>query len=542
MLRMGPMLPMCQRCNQELQAVSPKGVEVFSCPRYHGTLLSDGQRALVLEAMSAELLKAFNPGLTMKLTTAALLVLLVTPGCGGGGSGGDAAAGGAPGGADGRLDAAAGDDGAAGAAATPDGAAGADAAVEAAPFVCDAAPTTQLPFVFIREQSFTTDTTATYTVPKGFRVHGTVTLPALPANGKLSFGRMTATAEDGMLGAEVSVEGSAGNSFEYDLVVPAGRTTLVTYLQVDFTGADEGASISRTARESIEVCGDQLHDVALPALGPLHETALMLSGLKAFDPLIGVARQTTFSLQSADGSLSMGATADTDVGDVASERAMTPATTLQAWIDVEAAGKGPPESMREGGFRAFVRATDVPSAASVEAVLPALVKLSGTISDPNHRLQTGMQHAISCDGAGESSSADYSDDAPSYRTYVRKGPGCRLSNSFQTPLVTTFASNENHAGTITIPYPGELVVTSADLVRDFTVPATGPTVTIDVVVEDAVHTQISGARVRALSTAVAEPALANARFDTNFATTDDMAHAKLHVLPGTYRWVEIVLY
>jgi hypothetical protein len=475
-----------------------------------------------------------------------LLVLLVTAGCGGGGHAGDAVAGGANGGTGGALDAAAGE------AATPDGAAGeggagADAAIEAAPFVCDAAPTTQLPFAFlVVDQSFTADTTATYTVPKGFRVHGTVTLPALPPNGKLSFGRMTATAQDPMLAgmpvAEVAIEGGAGNSFKYDLVVPAGRMTLVTYLQVDFTGADEGASISRTARESIDVCGDQVHDVALPALGSLHETALMLTGLSAFDPLIGVVRQTTFSLQSADGTLSVGATADSDVGDVASERAMTPATTLQAWIDVEDAGKEPPESMREGGYRAFVRAADVPSAASVEAVLPALVKISGTVSDPSQVLQTDMEHAISCEGVGESSSGDYSDNALSFRTYVRKGPGCRLSNTFVAPLVATHASNENYAGTLTIPFPGELVATGADLVRDFTVPAIGPPVTIDVLVEDAEHTTISGARVRALSTALAAPALANARFDTGFATTDDTAHAKLHVLPGTYRWIEIVLY
>jgi hypothetical protein len=373
-----------------------------------------------------------------------------------------------------------------------------------------------------------------------------VTLPALPANGKLSFGRMTATAETGLPVAEASIDGDGGdgNSFQYDLVVPACRLTLDSYFQVDFSGADEGASLSRTARESLEVCGDQLHDVALPALGPLHETALMLTGLSAFDPLIGVDRQTTFSLQSADGSLSVGATSDTDVGDVASERAMTPAGTLQAWIRVGDGGKQPPEMMRQGGFLTTVRAADVPAAASVEQVLPALVKISGTISDPNGRLETDLQQEISCEGAaGESAFADYFDDALTYRTYVRKGPPCRLSNTFLTPLVATRAPNENHAGTLTIPFPGELVATGADIVRDFTVPAIGPPVTIDVLVEDAEHTQIgSGARVRALSTALAAPALANARFDTGLAAADDTAHAKLHVLPGMYRWVLVVLY
>ena len=55
------MLPSCPRCHAELEAVSPKGVEVLSCPRCHGTLLSDGQLPLVLEAMSAEMARAFNP-------------------------------------------------------------------------------------------------------------------------------------------------------------------------------------------------------------------------------------------------------------------------------------------------------------------------------------------------------------------------------------------------------------------------------------------------------------------------------------------------
>ncbi|MDB4980575.1 MAG: hypothetical protein JWM82_1327, partial [Myxococcales bacterium] len=152
------------------------------------------------------------------------------------------------------------------------------------------------------------------------------------------------------------------------------------------------------------------------------------------------------------------------------------------------------------------------------------------------------QQEVSCEGAGESAFGDYFQDALSYRTFVRKGPGCRLSTTFQTPLVATYASNENHAATFTIPFPGELVSTGADIVRDFTLPALDPPVTIDVLVEDAEHTQIAGARVRALSTALAAPTLANTRFDTNFATADDTAHAKLHVLPGMYRWVEIVLY
>ena len=58
---MGAMLPVCPRCNEELQAVAPKGVEVLSCPKCHGTLLADGQLPIVLEAMSAEMATAFNP-------------------------------------------------------------------------------------------------------------------------------------------------------------------------------------------------------------------------------------------------------------------------------------------------------------------------------------------------------------------------------------------------------------------------------------------------------------------------------------------------
>jgi Zn-finger nucleic acid-binding protein len=58
---MSAMLPVCPRCNRELEAVAPKGVEVLSCPKCHGTLLSDGQLPLVLEAMSAALAQAFSP-------------------------------------------------------------------------------------------------------------------------------------------------------------------------------------------------------------------------------------------------------------------------------------------------------------------------------------------------------------------------------------------------------------------------------------------------------------------------------------------------
>jgi Zn-finger nucleic acid-binding protein len=58
---MSAVLPTCPRCQGELEAVSPKGVQVLSCPKCHGTLLADGQLPVLLEVMSAELVKAFNP-------------------------------------------------------------------------------------------------------------------------------------------------------------------------------------------------------------------------------------------------------------------------------------------------------------------------------------------------------------------------------------------------------------------------------------------------------------------------------------------------
>jgi Zn-finger nucleic acid-binding protein len=51
----------CPRCSEALAQVELKGVGVQSCPKCTGTLLTQPRLATVLEAMSYELLKSFNP-------------------------------------------------------------------------------------------------------------------------------------------------------------------------------------------------------------------------------------------------------------------------------------------------------------------------------------------------------------------------------------------------------------------------------------------------------------------------------------------------
>jgi Zn-finger nucleic acid-binding protein len=53
--------PKCPRCSEPLAHVEVKGVGVQSCQRCSGTLLAPPRLTAVMEAMSVELLKEFNP-------------------------------------------------------------------------------------------------------------------------------------------------------------------------------------------------------------------------------------------------------------------------------------------------------------------------------------------------------------------------------------------------------------------------------------------------------------------------------------------------
>jgi Zn-finger nucleic acid-binding protein len=51
----------CQRCREPLEVVDLSGVSVHACAKCHGTRLGRAELPRVLEAMSAELLKTFDP-------------------------------------------------------------------------------------------------------------------------------------------------------------------------------------------------------------------------------------------------------------------------------------------------------------------------------------------------------------------------------------------------------------------------------------------------------------------------------------------------
>jgi Zn-finger nucleic acid-binding protein len=57
--------PGCPRCRASLRPVDLKGVGVHACATCHGTRLSGTRLALVLEALSAELLATFDPDTTL---------------------------------------------------------------------------------------------------------------------------------------------------------------------------------------------------------------------------------------------------------------------------------------------------------------------------------------------------------------------------------------------------------------------------------------------------------------------------------------------
>lgn len=72
--------PVCPRCGEPLSDVTLDRVAVSACAKCHGTRLTPPQLGRVLEAMSAELLKSFDPDTRLEPVNAAS-ARLACPSC-----------------------------------------------------------------------------------------------------------------------------------------------------------------------------------------------------------------------------------------------------------------------------------------------------------------------------------------------------------------------------------------------------------------------------------------------------------------------------
>ena len=74
--------PACPRCRETLHAAELKGAAVLTCATCHGTRVESTRLTGVLEAMSAELLKSFDPDTELKKAADAPTERLACSRCG----------------------------------------------------------------------------------------------------------------------------------------------------------------------------------------------------------------------------------------------------------------------------------------------------------------------------------------------------------------------------------------------------------------------------------------------------------------------------
>jgi hypothetical protein len=417
---------------------------------------------------------------------------------------------------------------------------------------CAASPTTRLTKHYIYGVDLSTSATKTFSMPKGFQVKGTVTLPNVPAFGTYSYGGVRLIDTVGDRSYDALTTPSANNAFTYSVSVPAGSYDVVASLALRLDAGNVDTRLIRYSFATIVVCGDTTSNVTLPAVSALTQKSVTLTGLSALGSPNAEAFGVLLDMQTLDKTLQLTGTAKAQ-GDSATIKLYLTEDTFVPYPLIEddaVTSAMPPKS----GFTARPRLPPAPAAASYTFAWPAMTKLSGTVSDPGKLmvqrdpmdlapLTTYLSCVATDAGASpilsEASTEIIYSDTPSYRTFIRKGSSCILSGNFVVQLgpggAPMYNQSENNYGYLTLPFTGgETIAATIDLVRDVAVPSLGTEVkVVGSVVEGPSSTPVASCLVSAISTTLANADLAKEQIAAN-VFADASGTFKLNVPTGTY--------
>jgi ribosomal protein L11 len=425
--------------------------------------------------------------------------------------------------------------------------------------------------VVLGDHGLSADQSYDIVMPDCLRLSGTVTLDgALPAgaafgNGQVNAFMVTRDANNKVtdtVSYAAEITAVDDSHFRYSIGLPAGTYELMYNIAVK-SGAQIPSVASRIGQEHLTINTSLKHDVTLPAIDlasytvTLTGTDALASNGSAFGRFIEVIVTNLSNTLMVTG-ISMTGGAAVPITMWIPKETITPFIMVQ----MSPVAFAPYAS---GSVNQF-KLDPVTPTGDFSLAMPAIVKISGAISDPHQNL-TPM---LGIGGSGtsgisyyqftsmdtgtfpdpiffypEGSTSNFFSASTSHAFYVRKGlTGMAYANyaiAMGAKGATPTTAGENTYAYMEDPTPrsSNAVTLTADVTRDIAVPDLGAQVTVIGTVKDARGAAIPNAHLNFNSRSLTTAAVADKTFVGNLDVSSAGTYT-LHALPGTYAmWIAL---
>jgi len=425
--------------------------------------------------------------------------------------------------------------------------------------------------VVLGDRALSADQTYDIVMPDCLRLSGTITLDSpLPAGAVFANGIVNAfkIIRDSNNAVADTVSYAAfvtpvdATHFTYTMGVPADTYEMMYHFIVK-SAAQIPSTADRVGQEHLTISGSLKHDVTLPAIDVVTRT-VTVTGTQALVPsdsaslrMVTVTGLTSRNTLKVDG-INVGGGASVPIA------MWVPNETITPFIMVhDSPGAVSPFS---SGFDSLFKLDSVTPTADFSLALPAVVKISGTVSDPFQNL-TPMQgpggifasgpsyyHCDNTDTGGfpdpifvypEFATSSFFSASTSHAAYAHKGLNCITNANYAIATGAKGAiptnAGENTYAFMQDPTPKSpnAITLNADITRNVVVPDLGPQVTVTGTVKDARGAAIPNAHLNFNSRSLVTAAVADKTFVGNLDVASTATYA-LHALPGTYAmWIAL---
>jgi hypothetical protein len=421
----------------------------------------------------------------------------------------------------------------------------------------DAGPVSHVcSFFDLKSQSITANGNLTITVPDCFAVTGILSIPSLPLG------------STGTSGWVVNAFGAAPNELYpaaitaidkthayYAVAVPTGTYQLAVNLGITFpfqSSPIQGEEMTLAAYPSITVgTADMTNDVALPVVGALQTMDVTVNGFGGVDTSNGLLVEV--NLMSSDRTfiatgLSYAITSASVTSLVLPMK--MPAGTFNTLVFLSS-GNPNGSSANDVHYSSDLIAPDVTVGATATIAIPTVNTLSGTVTDPSSALSSAAAFAqeIDLDPSGfsptvtptppyfgdlELNRAFFATTALTYVGYSRTGQTRQIVPSYLATVGPGGTGNgrENTFETLQPNPGGETVTVTANLTRNYQVPAVPADVAVEGTIVDSHGNAVVGYALQINSFTITGLTGAFGGVDT--IASDTLGTFTAHVWPGTY--------
>jgi hypothetical protein len=425
--------------------------------------------------------------------------------------------------------------------------------------------------VVLGDRPLSADQTYDIVMPDCLRLSGTVTLDspqptgAVFGNGQVNAFKITRDTNNKVtdtVSYAADITAVDDSHFHYSIGLPAGTYELMYNIAVKI-GAGIPSVASRIGQEHLTIGSSLKHDVTLPSID-LAAYTVTLTGTDAL-PLNGSAFGRYIEVIFTNSSNTLMITGMSMTGGASIPITMwLPKETITPFILVQMSpvAFAPYAS---GSVNQF-KLDPVTPTGDFSLAMPAVVKISGTVSDPYQNLTpmmtiggtgtsgTSYYQCTSLDTGTfpdpiffypEGSTSNFFSASRSHAFYVRTGLTCVTYANYAIAMgakgATPTLAGENTYAYMEDPTPKtpDAVTLTADITRNITVPDLGAQVAVTGTVKDARGVAIPNARLNFNSRSLVTAAVADKTFVGNLDVNSAGTYT-LHALPGTYAmWIAL---